>query len=115
LTASPGERGSKKHLWLKRSAPRPKYVDAFTHRNDLPWNLQNSILLLVRRKAPTGVFLRNGEESAISVHRLAEVAARLTAWVKTERFAAGYSLYCQPLHRGDGYAYTKGVALPPQA
>ena len=23
--------------------------------------------------------------------------------------------YCQPLHRGDGYAYTKGVALPPQA
>jgi 5-methylcytosine-specific restriction endonuclease McrA len=22
---------------------------------------------------------------------------------------------CQPLHRGDGYAYTKGVALPPQA
>jgi HNH endonuclease len=23
--------------------------------------------------------------------------------------------YCQPLHRGDGYAYTKGVALPPEA
>jgi hypothetical protein len=23
--------------------------------------------------------------------------------------------YCQPLHRGDGYAYTKGAALPPQA
>ncbi len=23
--------------------------------------------------------------------------------------------YCQALHRGDGYAYTKGVALPPQA
>jgi len=23
--------------------------------------------------------------------------------------------YCQPLHRGDGYAYAKGVALPPQA
>jgi hypothetical protein len=23
--------------------------------------------------------------------------------------------YCQPLHRGDGYAYTKGEALPPQA
>ena len=23
--------------------------------------------------------------------------------------------YCQPLQRGDGYAYTKGMALPPQA
>jgi hypothetical protein len=23
--------------------------------------------------------------------------------------------YCQPLHRGDGYSYQKGVALPPQA
>jgi 5-methylcytosine-specific restriction endonuclease McrA len=23
--------------------------------------------------------------------------------------------YCQPLHRADGYAYTKGVALPPRA
>ena len=23
--------------------------------------------------------------------------------------------YCQALHRGDGYADTKGVALPPQA
>jgi len=23
--------------------------------------------------------------------------------------------YCQPLHRGDGYAYATGVALPPQA
>jgi 5-methylcytosine-specific restriction endonuclease McrA len=22
--------------------------------------------------------------------------------------------YCQPLHRGDGYSYTKGAALPPQ-
>jgi hypothetical protein len=23
--------------------------------------------------------------------------------------------YCQPLQRGDGYRYTKGAALPPQA
>ena len=23
--------------------------------------------------------------------------------------------YCQPLQRGDGYTYTKGAALPPQA
>jgi hypothetical protein len=23
--------------------------------------------------------------------------------------------YCQPLQRGDGYSYTKGAALPPQA
>jgi hypothetical protein len=23
--------------------------------------------------------------------------------------------YCQPLHRGDGYAYANGAALPPQA
>jgi hypothetical protein len=23
--------------------------------------------------------------------------------------------YCQPLQRGDGYAYTTGAALPPQA
>lgn len=23
--------------------------------------------------------------------------------------------YCQPLHKGDGYSYTKGAVLPPQA
>jgi hypothetical protein len=23
--------------------------------------------------------------------------------------------YCRPLHRGDGYSYAKGAALPPQA
>jgi hypothetical protein len=23
--------------------------------------------------------------------------------------------YCQPLQRGDGYTYTKGAVLPPQA
>jgi HNH endonuclease len=26
-----------------------------------------------------------------------------------------HSRYCRPLHRGDGYNYTKGAALPPQA
>jgi 5-methylcytosine-specific restriction endonuclease McrA len=25
-----------------------------------------------------------------------------------------HSRYCRPLHRGDGYSYTKGAALPPQ-
>src|SRR5262249_49714650 len=38
LTPSPGELGSKKQLWLKRSAPRPTHVDAFTRGNDLPRN-----------------------------------------------------------------------------
>jgi hypothetical protein len=26
-----------------------------------------------------------------------------------------HARYCQPLHKGDGYSYTKGAALPPPA
>ena len=43
LTASPGERGSRTKLRLKRSAPRPKYVDVFTQANDLAWNRQTPL------------------------------------------------------------------------
>ena len=33
----------------------------------------------------------------------------------TETVQGIHVRYCQPLHRGDGYAYTQGAALPPQA
>ncbi len=33
----------------------------------------------------------------------------------TETIQGIHVRYCRPLHRGDGYAYTKGAALPPQA
>jgi 5-methylcytosine-specific restriction endonuclease McrA len=49
---------------------------------------------------------------------IGRIAIRATGFCNlttaTETIQGIHVQYCRPLHRGDGYAYTKGAALPPQ-
>ena len=66
-------------LWLKRSAPRPKYASAFTRGNDLPRNPRNTILRLVRCKVPTDPFSHKRANQAKRMGYSAEASTHLTA------------------------------------
>jgi len=78
LTASLGERGSKRQLRLKRSAPCPGCVTAFTRGNDRPRNVQ-TVLELARCQCPRPLFLHTGEKAAMGWAARAKALMRLTA------------------------------------
>ncbi len=86
--------GVLKKLWLKRMAPRPRNVDAFTRGNDLPRNLRN-IIQLARCKMSTELFWHKGEGNGNGASLLAQATQiRLTTVVETAWLAAGS--FCQP-------------------
>ena len=55
-------------------------------------------------------------KAGVHVARIAiRVSGSCNLTTATETIQGIHVRYCRPLHRGDGYAYTKGAALPPQA
>jgi hypothetical protein len=82
--------GGLKKLWLKRMAPRPKHVDAFTRRNDLLRNPQTPSSIGEVQNADLSILAQAGESSNQS-RLLAGTGARLTMAVATAWLAAGYS------------------------